>query len=142
MKIFDRESNVNFVDENNVFVGYSLESSCCEHADWFILSYPLKQFLHPDDVYEETYGELKLPEFYQLVKEEFKNVDVSGFVFDTEYFNCLKQDCDGGGIVIFRLVNKQTEESLFLHLYNSHNGYYAHGFEMKMGDKIIHDSSI
>ena len=27
--------SINFVDENNVFVGYDLEQQCCEEADWF-----------------------------------------------------------------------------------------------------------
>ena len=37
MKIFDGDfDKVNFVDENNVFVGYDLLQDCCEDANWFI----------------------------------------------------------------------------------------------------------
>lgn len=45
MKIFTKEnsnwdSKVNFVDENNVVLGYDLSQDCCEHADWFIADKP------------------------------------------------------------------------------------------------------
>lgn len=30
MKIFDKNNKINFVDTNNVFVGYDLEQKCCE----------------------------------------------------------------------------------------------------------------
>jgi len=34
MEIFEREDErINFVDENNVFVGYELGAMCCEEAD-------------------------------------------------------------------------------------------------------------
>lgn len=40
MKIFDKYENwndrVNFVDENNVLLGYDMSQSCCEKAYWFI----------------------------------------------------------------------------------------------------------
>lgn len=37
MKIFERDGKINFVDENNVLLGYDMSQDCCEHADWFIL---------------------------------------------------------------------------------------------------------
>jgi hypothetical protein len=36
MKKFEDNGKINFVDENNVFMGYDMERSCCEVADWFI----------------------------------------------------------------------------------------------------------
>ncbi len=47
---------------------------------------------------------------------------------------------DGGGMIIFRLVNGCEEK--FLHLYNVHNGYYSHGFEVKVGGKTTRDGSL
>ena len=35
MKIFEDNIKVNFVDENNVFVGYDMRQSCCEQAGYF-----------------------------------------------------------------------------------------------------------
>ncbi len=41
MKIFlEEDVRVNFVDKNNVFVGYSLSQNCCENADYFISKQP------------------------------------------------------------------------------------------------------
>ena len=134
MKVFDAESGwpdkVNFVDKNNVFVGYDLSQDCCEYADWFI---------------SDTECTI-IPE-----KLEQKKV-LRGFVFDTEFFKVISGDCreasdetkyslDSGGIVIFRLVNNKGEEK-FLHIFNAHNGYYSHGFEFKHNDTVIKEGYI
>jgi len=36
MKVFDKGGKVNFVDKNNVLVGYDMNSSCCEEFGWYI----------------------------------------------------------------------------------------------------------
>ena len=36
MKILEIGEKINFIDENNVFVGYDLGQNCCENASWFI----------------------------------------------------------------------------------------------------------
>ena len=120
MKIFNQTgefpSKVNFADENNVCLGYSLSQNCCEDADWFI-------------------SDKEEVEAYDTKKAEF---NVEDFVFDPAYFEQV--DCselDAGEMVRFRLVNGSNE--LFIHLYNCHNGYYGHGFEFKIGDEIKHD---
>lgn len=56
---------------------------------------------------------------------------LNGYTFDTEYFR--KENPSGeyityGGVAIFRLTNGQDEK--YLHLFNLHNGYYSHGFEL------------
>jgi len=106
MKIFETGQKINFVDDNNVFVGYDLGQDCCEYADWFI-----------------SYKEAVEPEFNGL-----KTLEFDGWCFDTTYFKKLADapGLDEGGIAIFRLVFEDKE--LFLHLFNCHNGYYAHGF--------------
>lgn len=43
-------------------------------------------------------------------------------------------------MAIFRLV--KDGEEMFLALHNTHNGYYAHGFEMSVGGKIIWEDSL
>ena len=119
MKIFDQTEafpgKVNFVDKNNVCLGYDMDQCCCETADWFI-----------SDEEKRTY-DVDIIEF-----------DVEDFVFDPTYFEQV--DCselNEGGMVRFRLVNGDSE--LFIHLYNCHNGYYRHGFEFKIGDEIKQD---
>lgn len=124
MKIFNKEegwnSKVNFVDENNVLVGYDMSQCCCENADWFISNTPE---INP-------YGDHSPDE----------NLD--DWVFDPEYFeevdNYELLDC--GGMVRFRLVNGDHEK--FLHLYNVHNGYYSHSFTFEVGGVVIHEYSI
>lgn len=124
MKIFDKtttsymsswQNKVNFVDKNNVIVGYDLTQDCCEDADWFISTAPITNQI-PKEKHKDTY-------------------DVEDFNFDPNYRILIKGDwsdydrsfLDEGGMVIFRLVDSVGNE-LFLHLYNAHNGYYSHGF--------------
>jgi len=124
MKVYNENnsswgSKINFVDENNVYLGYDLSQSCCEHADWFIADKPCQ------DVQEQA----------------DQNPDLTGFVFDTIYFKDASEDFhDQGGMVVFRITNGTQEK--FIHLYNCHNGYYSHGFEFKAGDSSIRYSSI
>lgn len=112
MKIFNLtegwSDKVNFVDENNVLLGYDLSQCCCESAGWLITDNPLSNMDEHND--------------YEKVSE------LPGWNFDPTYFaqrdNSSKYDC--GGIVTFRIVN--GDEQKFVHIYNSHNGYYGHGF--------------
>jgi hypothetical protein len=117
MKVFDKNEKVNFIDENNVFVGYDTSQDCCEHADWFFALQPQASDI-PNDVDEHA--------------------DVSKYYFDGSYVNndIVDHSLDEGGIVAFRMVAKGMPD-IFLHLFNSHNGYYGHGFEFKLGDETI-----
>jgi len=115
MKIFKDNKKygekVNFIDDNNVFVGYDLSQDCCEHADFYI-----------SEKEESGIIENKITEGLET------------YNFDTEYFKEVAYfDGDAGGIARFRLVAKDKPD-LFLHLFNSHNGYYSHGFTAKIGD--------
>lgn len=119
MKIFNDltlyREKVNFVDENNVFVGYDMGQVCCEHADFFFSR--------------------EIPTIIDEGKLEIEKLDLSRFVFDTTFIqeNQLV-DLDEGGSVTFLL--KSGEEKLYLTLFNCHNGYYGHGFVFKIGDEI------
>jgi hypothetical protein len=103
---------INFVDINNVFVGYELDISCCEHADWF--------FSQDADV-EHTW------DMECESKQSIGNIDK--YVFDTTYFvESPVWDGDGGAKICFKLV-ADCEQDMYLHIFNAHNGYYGHGFE-------------
>ena len=128
MRIFNQvepwTSKVNFVDENNVFLGYDMEQSCCEDANWFISDRVCNRY--PEDA-------------------AIRDTDWSGWVFDTAYFHQVfdkdgEYYFDGGSMVVFRIVNGDRE--MFVHLYNCHNGYYGHGFDFKVNDQTIREGCL
>ena len=116
MQYFNRDGKFNFVDENNVFVGYDSDQDCCETASWFVTDAPMSV---------EWLGETEV------------EIDWPKWRFDPSFFE--KHECvyDSGDVVIFRLVSGRQEK--YLHLFNSHNGYYGHGFEMKIGGETVRD---
>ena len=111
------DSKVNFVDDNNVLVGYDLTQYCCERAGWFV-----------SDI--QPILDKWLPE-----KEEQPD-EIPGFNFDPEFrytsVDEEESDRDVQNFIVFRLVNAETKEEKFLCLYNCHNGYYAHGFDFEV----------
>jgi len=129
MKIFQKDFKMNFVDENNVFVGFDYESCCCESFGWRI--------------------DLKVPDSFDFVYDDFldpvgdNGINTDGWVFDPKfiYERGDIQDLDSGRAVSFRLL-KDNVEAGFLTLWNSHNGYYSHGFQMKDEDLVIHESDL
>jgi len=125
MKIFNDgngwNSKVNFVDSNNVFVGYDMAQDCCEHADFFFSR--------------------EIPTEINQNKVEHDSLDLENYAFNTAFLkeNGLS-DLDKGGSVTFLLEN--GEEELYLTIFNSHNGYYGHGFEFKIGDDVIKEGTL
>ncbi len=118
MKAFFVGEKVNFVDENNIFVGYDLGQDCCEYADWFVADQITPYTYDPDAAPKEV-------------------PDIEAYNFDKDFFQCVDSgDLDEGGMVAFRLVADEKPD-LYLHLFNSHNGYYGHGFEVKHGGEIV-----
>lgn len=126
MKILNQikgfSDRVNFIDDNDVFIGYDLSQDCCEHAGWYIL-----------------------PEITPYSYEDSDNYDipdVSTYEFDTEFFQEIQDgDLDCGGMVIFKLVSFMKPD-LYLHLFNSHNGYYGHGFVVKHSGQVLKEDVI
>lgn len=118
MKIFQKNGKINFVDDNNVFVGFDYQSSCCENFGWMITQAKPKK--EEDQKHE-------------------KNEGCEGFNFDTKFMEA-SGDSDGGGQISFRLIGGKGER--FLTLWNHHNGYYSHGFEMAVGNKTIHEGNL
>ena len=110
MKLFDSgsgwDSKVNFVDENNVLLGYDTGQNCCENAGWFIADTPQKK----------------------IQSEAGSDFDLTDWRFDPTYRKQEddKSEFDSGGMIIFRIVNSDKEK--FIHIFNAHNGYYGHGF--------------
>ncbi|MFZ9300928.1 MAG: DUF7448 domain-containing protein [Chitinophagaceae bacterium] len=120
MKIFKKDGKTNFVDDNNVFVGYDTEGYCCEY-----FGYVLTMFI-PNDV-DELYSDIKeeILEGYNFDKKFIKNILTIPGLYDT------------GGAKSFRL--EKDKEEVFLTIYNYHNGYYSHGFEFSCDGEIIEE---
>lgn len=121
MKVFENikgfEGKVNFVDDNNVFVGYDMGLCCCEEFGWYIED-QLTEYTHDRPVGHVDF-------------------DADGYVFDREYFvKCRMRLLFEGAMVVFKLICEGSPNK-YLHIYNSQNGYYDHGFEFKADDRVI-----
>ena len=123
-------TKVNFVDKNNVLVGYDFSGQCCEQYGWYISNKPTT----------DTQGSV----FDDRIAEDAINESLKDWTFDKEFFQGLDATKPGtydqDERVVFRLVNEHNE--LFLHLFNVHNGYYSHGFLFKNGEETIREGSI
>lgn len=106
--------SVNFVDDNNVFVGYDLRQDCCEHAGWYITE------SLPDEADVDRDGDNCLPE-------------ENDFVFDQSFCQDLGCKYEGSAIA-FRLGDGEREA--YLILFNCHNGYYGHGFAAEIQNSL------
>ncbi len=114
---------VNFVDSNNVFVGYEMYQQCCESATWCIStnidgSEPVLSA--PDD------------------PEESKEFEVEDYCFDPDFFYQTEDNERWDYYSAFKLIS-HGKPDFFLILSNSHNGYYSHGFTFR-GNKTIEGS--
>lgn len=125
MRIFEGGGwggKINFVDKNNVLVGFDMSQSCCEHFGWYII----------DEISPDTYTHENCRNAEQL------NVELEDYYFDTEFIEYI----NGSETVAFKLLKRKNGAPKYLHLFNHHNGYYSHGFDMTINDKTIHEGSI
>ena len=118
MKIFEQGYKVNFVDKNNVFVGYDLETRCCEDAGYFISS--------------------EIESYHYDIDCSNKFV-INEYMFDQDFFQKVEsEDLDAGGQVVFKIVC-ENKPDLYLSIFNAHNGWYSHGFKFGVEDKVLRD---
>lgn len=118
---------VNFIDSNNVLLGYDLCSCCCENASW-------------------TIGESKdgSNPIHWGDESESKEIDLPGYVFDPDFCERLDNNDNEQYVAIFKLVSRPPYGSpkkpdLYIRLENHQNGYYSHGFVFR-GDVVIEGS--
>ena len=111
IKVFETETKVNFVQDDNTFVGYDLEGKCCEYANWYVAPTPNITGEMPA---EENLCK-EIPEYYSFRK--------------TYYLEYHPGDDEEGCRVIFKLTSFDHPD-LYLHLFNCHNGHYGHGFKV------------
>lgn len=124
MFIYDRKEpwvfKTNFIDRNNVVLGFDLLENCCEDFGWFIIDTPCKN--------KDT---------FIAVKDQEKSIRYLGYCFDIEYNEkvIINDDFKDINIVIFRISNEKGDLK-YLHLYNHHNGYYTHGFALSLNSNL------
>ena len=114
MKIFKQDRKINFVDDNNVFLGYSYDKLCCEQFGYFFSR-------------EEANETTASPE----IIENNNEFDLRDYQFDIKYYN-IHSVYKGGkdeNRATFLLV--RGEEKIYLTLFNYHNGYYSHGLALR-----------
>jgi len=137
VKIFISEKlgKINFMDENNVLLGFDIEQNCCENFGFFISNRicvdPIVDT--PDGGHEGRCDPIQ--------PEEDKYKD---FVFDTEFFQEITSPVDTElTMAVFRIVHKDDDwDYRYIHLYNIHNGYYVHNFTFGSGNKVIREQSL
>ena len=128
MKRFEKfggwDSKLNFVDDNNVFVGFDYGHCCCESFGYY----------YAKDPNASKDNEIKLSEDQESMYN-FDPLFHEDVVSDDNYYDAQKLT---GGAVAFKLINKSdVNDVVYLILYNHHNGYYSHGFEMKVDEKQV-----
>lgn len=123
---------INFVDDNNVLVGYDFSANCCENFGWYV-SDKVTSDIH-DHIFNHT-AQAGGWDINQLLE---------GWTFDPTFFQTLDRSIvnyyDDDKRVVFRMVKGDQEQ--FLHLWNVHNGYYGHGFEFQQGGTPIKTGSL
>ena len=126
MRIFTEKTGsynqkINFVDENDVFVGFDMAHDCCEVFGWFI-----------------NHEKLLKEDYTQSNEKDYQSLD--GWLFDKTFIETHPSQKEGGALKIFRI--HKGDKELFIHIYNYHNGYYSHGFQFKDKDSIIEEGSL
>ena len=122
MKIFKVDGKTNFVDDNNVFVGFDMEENCCE---------------------EFGYGLTEcIPEDMDALRSSINESYLEGYNFDKKFIKDLPylEYHEEGGAKCFKL--EKDGEEVYLTIFNYHNGYYSHGFEFVNDGEIIEEGRL
>ena len=121
--------SLNFIEDENTFVGYGYGQSCCEDFGW-----RLAEEAFPDSIIDGSHND------HNKNEDGLQN-EYPGYKFDKS-FKPVESDANGnGGEVTFRLI-KDGAPNLILTLYNYHNGYYGHGFTFTVKGKTKLDGCL
>lgn len=122
IKLFHQNGKVNFVDEANTFIGYDLAQDCCEYASWFVSKNAECSNIADKELEDET------------------QFPLHGYSIAKTCTHVHFTDLDAGDAVRFTLIPEHRDKpTLYLYLFNCHNGYYAHSFEF--GSMVLIESS-
>ncbi len=114
-KIFESIDRINFVDKNNVLVGYEYESQCCEIFGYFI----------SEDYEDEVFDIENCIDNTITDKSIINAMKDRGFVFEDNNIYQNKGKFHKVTYKVFNLTNKKQ-----LVIYNIHGGWYLHGFNL------------
>lgn len=121
MKEFIKDGKVNFCDSNDVLIGFSNEQNCCESFGWF----------YSKDI----------PTLPNIDKDQMSDPKLKNYLFDTSFF--LQQDSDNKNCATFKLINARSKnKTIYLTIFNHHDGYYSHGFKVQVGGKVIQEGAL
>jgi hypothetical protein len=113
MKCFTEEDSfcgkVNYVDEDDRFVGYDIGRNCCESFGHCVSTdTKMSDYDGPANKIEVELGP------YRFADEE-------------PTLKATRCEFDRGGTLFFRIEAEDLPD-LYVAIWNYHNGYYAHGF--------------
>lgn len=121
IKVIVMGQKLNVVDSNNNLVGFDMEDDCCAHGGYFI-------------------SEAKCSKDFSD-QVGLSDIDYPKHVFDTDFFESIENiDKEGEAAVIFKMRpeygwgEEENGKALFLHLFNTHNGYYSKGFKASFNE--------
>ena len=105
------EDKFNWVDENNVFVGFDSSQYCCEDFRYVYLDESLKIV---NDPYIGPFSFVP----NMIDEDQIKKIEVCEYMKGQKDYRWTA----------FQMTDGET--TLYLILLNMHNGYYCHGFEL------------
>lgn len=109
MIVVDNGMSVNFIDENDIFLGFSLEGQCCEQYGWYISN---KSRPFADDDYEKHLADCL------YVKDK---TCLEGYTFKPKSFKLANSSA-------YAKIRHPTKPDLLVVVFNEHNGYYSHSY--------------
>ena len=116
MMYFTQDGKHNFVDEHNVVLGYDKSQQCCERAGWYLSD------CVPESV-EDKFGA--------------QGFDFTPYRFDAKFIVFMRDNSlDDGNAAVFKIVAPSRPDK-YIVLFNAHNGYYSHGFQLEQNDKVL-----
>lgn len=116
MILFKEENDkYNFIDDKDHFVGYSAYPQCCESFGWYLSSQPN---ILDNDRYSFSDRPPALPN--TLLQEYHFDVSIPVINEGDEASFTLRKD-------------DNSDDVIYLVLYNHHNGYYGHGWDTNWG---------
>ena len=124
MKFFVRDGKYNWVDDNNVLLGFDASRCCCEDFG---------RCYHTDQ---------KRPQGSQIELDDYQ---LDEYEFDPnfyEYGNHEEDDEKGSSFTVRMRKISNPNSVLYLTIYNDHNGYYSHGFTFDRGEITIHHGGL
>lgn len=158
MKVFEKienfENKVNFVDENNIFVGFDLEQKCCEECKYFFVKQLPKKvdYIDTDVLMEKEKLELSEkqldPYIFDISIMYYSSDNYSDYIYNQkkienrEGIKHIEIQCNYGNkydiYMIFKLVNKNNNgDNIFLFLCDCNDGLSGHDVFFGRKEEVI-----